>query len=66
MAKNPSDNVSKVTADNANDGIVNKPAANGQTFILAYGKDASALKGTEAGERGNEMTNTGLKKSMKA
>lgn len=59
--------VSKSTADtNYNDGMANMPAARGQTIIQAYGKDGSSLKGTEAGERGNEMKNTGLSRSMNA
>lgn len=63
---NPSDKINTTTADSNNDGFVNKKASRGQTIIQAYGKDASGLKGTSEGERGREMKNTGLSKSMSA
>lgn len=62
---NPSDKVKKTSADGeGNDGIINVKAARGQTIIQAYGKDASAVKGSAEGERGREMKHTGLKKSL--
>jgi len=61
---NPSDKVNETKADSNNDGFVNKKAARGQTIIQAYGKDASAVKGSSEGERGREMKNTGLSKSL--
>ena len=63
---NPSDKIHKASADNSNDGFVNKKAARGQTIIQAFGKDASNLKGSMDGERGREMKNTGLSKSLNA
>jgi len=58
--------VGKSTADGNNDGVGTFSAARGQTIVVPYGKDGSSLKGSMEHERGKEMKNTGLSKSMKA
>lgn len=64
MSSNTKTHLSKTTADGAhNDGIGEYGAHKGQKIIVSYGKDSSSLKGSN--ERGKDMKNTGLSKSMK-
>ncbi len=63
---NTKTHLGKTTADgNHNDGVANYGAHKGQTIIAPYGKDSSSLKGSMEAERGTNMKNTGLSKSMK-
>lgn len=64
--KSHSAKVGKSTADSNNDGVGTYSAMKGQTIVVPYGKDGSSLKGSMEHERGKEMKNTGLSKSMKA
>jgi hypothetical protein len=57
--------IGKSTADSNNDGVGTYSASKGQTIVVPYGKDGSSLKGSMEHERGKEMKNTGLSKSMK-
>lgn len=57
--------VGKTTADSNNDGMANYSAHKGQTIVVPYGKDSSSVKGSMENERGRDMKNTGLSKSMK-
>jgi len=58
--------IGKSTADGNNDGVATYGAHKGQKIVVSYGKDGSSLKGSMEHERGKEMKNTGLSKSMKA
>jgi hypothetical protein len=66
MGASTKTNIGKSTADSNNDGMANYSAHKGQTIVVSYGKDGSSLKGSMEHERGKEMKNTGLSKSMKA